>query len=383
MKRFFLCVLPACILFGCGKKMPSSSTNPVAEKNKTITVDSASSRKGPWEHQDLVFVLATASYDDKGRMTKQAISFRELSSGDTATHLLFDIDIKKFGGAVSTTGYNTSGAWYPVQYTRDLSKVYICIERADEMDGIFYFCKLMEYQVATKTFKEIISFDESMSSWYFVEANHTIYWPDDSTKQIIACRVDSAQLDTLHPPIDSLGSCEYFMENNKLQVIADKYANITRWEIDPATNSITKHPLYTKGPYHKKASFTGTSYHKGYVVETYMEEHEKESGVIMHSPAGIIRKLIDFRNYYTHWIDDDHFTLETEDKLLILDKQLEITAELKLSKIHVEDAFTDALVLTYWNEGWHYMVYSADFSHYINLEELGLDPNILYIGVKE
>ncbi len=367
IKIYLYFLLMVGFLLSCGKKKQAEITSNNSDIKDTSTVaPGADTKLGLWEHKDIVMVLSNYDIDPN----KRIVSFMKLGSKDEIPVPLFDINIGKFDGLISTTKYNASGAHYSVQFKNDLSKVYLCIENIDEMEGIFNFCKLVEYDVAKKKFREVISFTESVASWYFFEQKNIIYWDDYSTKSLLSINLDSNITDTILGPKEYSGSVDYQLENDQLTFLFSTNDTLTIWKLSPEDSKPEKIRTIKLGPYKNQKIGGYSSYRKGYMVETF-SDFKTDKGFILHTSSTIKKKYIDFINFGTNWTDDDHFTLEMEDSILIFNKELEVVQKLETHKMHVYQAFPDAILVVFLrNNKWEMALYSTDFLTHKNLSSL-------------
>lgn len=255
----------------------------------------------------------------------------------------------------------------------------MCIEDIDELEGVFNFCKIFEYDTSMHSIKEIVSFNNSVCSWYFWESNNSLYWYDYEKECIISQSLTTQFKDTVLNQTDSIGNLDYVEEGGRLCIISSTKQRIIKYIIS-ADNSLTKVILGTPGPYKGSYRFNNIAYRDNYFVETYSDQ-TKEFGIIMHSPKKNTKKLIEFINYNVHWLDDENFTIQTKNSLIIFDNNLDTVMEYKKYMLHVIEAFPDCILTSCRENGQeNYVLYSRDFKLSKNIDILEEPINLLYVG---
>jgi hypothetical protein len=258
--------------------------------------------------------------------------------------------------------YNSSGAFYPVQFDFLKDKVYLSIYKADEMEGIFEYNKILEYNVKNDSIKEVISFSDYFNSWYLSTLNNKIYGFDTSSKAIVAIELNSLKVDTLYTYTSYFEEIEYYPNNDKsLDIVTfDRKDGVTKFNVNYDTSEIIKTNLYPL------TSFS--SYRNNSVIQTYKDFNNDIEELRIYNNSGKKSIPFNFKNFNTLWINDAEFIAIKENEIQKINTDLEIVNSFKRKNIHVIDVKDDLIFISYSEENEDKVgILSFDFEHLIEI----------------
>ncbi|TXD50623.1 MULTISPECIES: hypothetical protein [unclassified Polaribacter] len=262
--------------------------------------------------------------------------------------------------------YSSAGANYPVQVNFNENKVFMSIYKADEMEGIFDYNKILEYNVKNDSIKEIVSFSDYFNSWSLSTYNNKIYGFDHTSKAFISISLNNLEIDTLYVSNSSFDEIEYHYNKNQfLDIIAFNRENgVIKFNIDFVTNKLNKTILYPLKSF--------SSYRKGIAIGTYKDFSSNTEELTLYNGSNKKSVPFDFKNFNTHWINDSEFLVIKQDEIQKIDTNLEVVDVFKREKIHIIDVTTDFILISYFMENEEKVgLLDFDFKKIIDI------PNIL------
>ena len=369
MKDFNIALLISSLFLlftGCSTKTASHELGQRAESlrddQKGIAEASASGiasvNGGPaaagtaWSSGEII--IASRDYDfDKNHYL---LNIDRISATSSAPVSMYTIDFSNFAGILTGGMYNTSGEYYPVQLSADAKKVYWSIYSADEMEGTFDWCKLLEYNAETETVREIAQFSDYFSSWILSEENNHIYGFTAGKKALLSVNLNTLTVDTLFRSSTYFEDATYVKESGKLVVVPySREEGLLRLTIDLQTQQLSQEKLYSMKDF--------SSYRNGMAVETYTN-HRSIRSIKVYTPGGNKEQAIAFSNHNTYWLDDQHFVVKVGEVLKVYNLNLQETNSLSLEKVNIVDVIGNALLVSYYiNKQKKLMLLSKDFQH--------------------
>ncbi|WP_299683628.1 hypothetical protein [uncultured Dokdonia sp.] len=323
-------------LFSCNEK--KSSKNKVIEQNEvTNKIDVSNINK----ENNSNFIIITHDYNyekDYYRINLNEYNLKGNKLKSNKRNLSFG----KYKDVLMGGKYNTSGAYYPVQFDNNQNKMYMSIYRADEIEGTFDYSKILEYNLKNDSIREIISFSDYFNSWYLSASNKKIFGFDNSIKSLISVELNNSKVDTLYTSNSSFEEIEYHLNKDKsLDVITfDRESGLTKFNVDISTNKTFKTTLQPL------TSFS--SYRKGVILQTYKDftNNIEELRIYKNSKKKSIP--FDFKNFNTYWINDFEFIVIKKDEIQKINTDLEIIDSFSHNKIHVIDVISDLIFVSYY-----------------------------------
>lgn len=275
------------------------------------------------------------------------------------------ISFGKYKDVLMGGKYNSSGAFYPVQFNFLKDKVYLSIYKADEMEGTFDYNKILEYDINSDSIREIMSFSDYFNSWYLSTPNNKIYGFDSSSKSILSIEINTLKVDTLYTYTSYFEEIEYHPDTDKsLDIITfDRKNGVAKFNINYDTSKIIKTNLYPL------TSFS--SYRKNSVVQTYKDYNSDIEELRIYNKSGKKSIPFDFKNFNTLWINDTEFLVIKKNEIQKINTDLEVVNSFKRKNIHVIDVVDDLIFISYFEENEDKVgVLTFDFEHLIEI------PNI-------
>jgi hypothetical protein len=279
-----------------------------------------------------------------------------------------DIDLAPSGGMLSSSKYNSTGSLYPVQFNASLSKIYYSIFKSDEMEGIFDWCKLMEYDTKTKATKEIASFNDNLNAWIYSENTEKIYCFEPVSSALLSFDLTNPSIDTLFKSKMRSEELDYQLRDDKLEVYTfTKNPGLSRVTID-LNSSTVKDEFLLK--LHEFSSFQGNC-----VIEMF-SDFKGVNEIRLYENDNRKTLSFDFRNFKTYWTDANHFTVTAENSLKLFSKNLNIQKEINLEGVHVIDKLDNYLLISYGKaESPKGALLSLDFKKVIDIQNI--DPRMI------
>lgn len=349
-------------LLACKEK--KSSKNKVIEQSEiTYKVDTLNNNKKSKENNS-DFIIITHDYDFEKDYYGIILNEYVLKGSDLKSNI-HDLSFGKFKDVLMGGKYNSSGAYYPVQFDNGQNKIYMSIYKADEMEGTFDYNKILEYNLKNDSIREVISFSDYFNSWYLSTPSNKIFGFDNTTKSLISVDLDSSIVDTLYTSTSYFEEIEYHLNNNKsLDVITfDRENGLIKFNIDLSTNKTVKTTL------HPLTSFS--SYRKGLVIQTYKDFKNNIEELRIYENSKEKSIPFDFKNFNTFWLNDFEFIVIKDDEIQKMNTDLEVINSFKYNNIHIIDVTSDLIFVSYYENN-DKKVGALDFD-FENLIEI---PNI-------
>lgn len=322
------------------------------EPGNKLEKEEPSAENTSWIANEII--IASRDYDfDKNHYL---LNIDKISATSSAPVRMYTIDFSQFAGILTGGMYTTSGEYYPVQLSSDAKKVYWSIYSADEMEGTFDWCKLLEYNTETDTVREIAQFSDFFSSWILSEENNHIYGFTAGKKALLSINLNTLSVDTLFRSNSYFEDATYVKEGDKLVVIPySREDGLLRLTIDLQTQQVSQEKLYSMKDF--------SSYRNGMAIETYTN-HRSISSIKVYTPGSNREQAIVFSNHNTYWLDDQHFVVKVGELLKVYNLNLQEINSLFLEKVNIVDVIGNALLVSYYlHDQEQLMLLSKDFQH--------------------
>lgn len=318
------------------------SNNKVNEQSEVINKVDTSNINNKDQNNDSKFIIITRDYDYEKNYFGINLNEYVLNDSDLKSNKR-NLSFGKFKDILMDGKYNSSGAYYPVQFDYDQNKMYISIYRADEAEGDFNYNKILEYNLANNSIKEVISFSDYFRSWYLSSSSNKIYGFDFPSKSLISVGLDSSIIDTLFTSNTYLKEIEYHLNyDTSLDIIAiDGENGLTKFNIDFSTKKLVKTTLLSLRSF--------SSYRKGLVIQTY-KSIKNNRELRLYDNSNLKSIPFDFINVNTFWINDFEFIVKKEDEIQKINTDLEIINSFKCKKIHVIDVTSNLIFVSYFEK---------------------------------
>ncbi|WP_462318591.1 hypothetical protein [Marinilabilia sp.] len=339
MKSFLL--IPFALIFAIGCNSQQSSNKPgnmSSEGSKTEETSSISNTQSSKE-DSYTMVWVERQFNPNYEYSIFLQSYKD----NVAVGEKTEIDLSSYGGDVMHDKYHSAGSvGFPVQLNSDQTKAYCSIVKNDELEGEFFWAKLIEVQINSGESRVIAEFDGFFPAWHYYEPNNTIYGYLPHKNQLIAINVESGEISIINKFRHYQDELNFYpQENGTIDIItetADKKA--FKHQFSPENNS-TRTTLVAK-------TDQFSSYHNGLMVETYKDWSSEVEEIRIHS-EGKLKKSIPFtfNNFNTYWVSNDEFTCIKEDSVVKMNTELQVTAEFEKKNIHIIDNLDNSLFISY------------------------------------
>lgn len=370
-KMKFITILPVIFLLGCHHKENTSNHDKTIVQKDTFQkerIDKGIDQPTEgitknWHPEPLVFICHDYNFE-KGYY---GLSIHEMHAGNTVPEK--KIDFYPYSGALLQGKYNSSGAYYPVQFNSSLSTFYFSLYKGDEMEGTLDWNKIIEYDVVTDSIREIASFSDYVISWFFAEWNNKIYGFENTKRSFISIALNTLEIDTLYTFKKPFEDIEYHVREDSIleTILFSKDTGVLKLSINLNTDEAKQEKLYDMADF--------SSYKNGQVIEMYNDFRGIE-GIKIHSKEGTQTKPFNFSNFNTYWINDSQFVVMAENELVLFNTALESIATYHKENIHVIDCLENSLFISYSENG----IKKAGFlsQDLKNLKPLdGFDPSVI------
>lgn len=338
MKKNPILILIVLLFYACNEK---KSINKMIKQEVNIKdVDTLN----PIKENNENFVIATIDYDFEADYYGLNLIDYELI-GNSLNSNIRKLSFGKYKDVLMSGKYNSMGAYYPIQFDFSNNKMYFSIYKADEMEGEFYYNKILEYNLNNDSIREIISFSDYLNSWYLSTVNRKIYSFDNTGKTIISVDLLNSIVDTLYKFTSYFDEIDYYPINKDyLNIItSNKDIGVIKFKVNLKTNEISKTEIC-----HPTTS--STSYNNGVVVETFKDYNNyiEELRIYNHSE----RKSIpyNFKNFNVFWISDSNFVAIKENEIQKINLDLEVVNVFKKRRIHIIDVVKNLILISYYED---------------------------------
>ena len=329
------------LLSGCSEKKDS---NTISTDRATKEVTIKSSKKDSIITVTNQFIIVTQNYDfdkDYYGIIKNEFTLKGTRLESTTDSISFG----KFKDVLMGGKYNTSGANYPVQFNPAKTKIYLSIYSADEMEGIFDYNKILEYDMGNDSVREIYSFSDYFFSWYLSESNNKIYGFDNTSKSLVSIDIGNSNLDTLYSSTTHFEEIEYHLRNNEsLDIITfDRDNGVTKFNVNLNTNELSRTPLLPLNSF--------SSYKNGFIVETFKDFKNDIEELRIYSGSNKKSIPFYFNNFNTFWINDSEFIVLKKNLIQKINTDLELMNEFTAVNLHVIDVTAKIILVSYTENG--------------------------------
>lgn len=313
------------------------------------------------------FAIIAHDYDYENNNYGIRIKECEYANGQLASRDK-KIDFGIYKDVLMLGKYNSLGAYYPVQFGADMNKVYLSIYKADEEEGIFYYNKILEYDLKSDSLREVVSLPDYLPSWYYAEPNNKIYGFDNTTRSLISVDILSGKIDTLLSIHVYLENIEYHQVNEgNIEVIGfGKESGVFKLEVNLTNDDVTKTDLYPVADF--------SSYHKGMVVETFKDFRNDKDELRLHTESDVKSIPFDFKNFNTYWINDSEFLVIKDNSIEKVNTSLFTVAVFRKEQIHIIEVLKNSLIISYEQDSDKKIgMLNFDFTHLEEIKEI--DPS--------
>ena len=352
----------------------SINNKSVCSPEKVFVVANSAVKLSITEDTTESFVIVSHDYDFKSNyygITIQKFKDRELKQN------IHKVNLSPYKGVLAPGMYDTKGAYYPVQFNSDFSKLYISIYDANEMEGTFEWSKIIEYDLMNDSIREIAAFSDYFSSWYYSESNNTIYGFDTSSKSVISIDLESTKVNTIHSFEKYFEEIDYQdLDSDSLEILLSRSnENILKMTVDLATNTSSIQELYSVTNF--------SSYKDGKIVETFKDFRNGTEQLRLYSDDEMKREPFDFRNFNTYWINNNEFVIMKENKISKIGTDLKIIDEFKKDKIHIIDVLDNLIAVSYYEKGTRkFGLVDFDFTELIEVSDVNVSNIVLIKNIE-
>lgn len=342
-------------LLACNRK--KSSKKNTIEQNK-VNISSIN------KESNSNFIIITSDYNFEEDYYGINLNKYDLQGSKLKSDKL-NLSFGKFKDVLMAGKYNASGANYPVQFDNVRNKLYLSIYKADEMEGTFDYCKILEYNLKNDSIREIKSFSDYFYSWYLSISSNKLFGFDNISKSIISVELSNSKVDTLYTHNYPFEEIEYYINKDKsLDIITfNRESGLIKFNIDLSTNKILKTTLQPL------TSFS--SYRQGLIVQTYKDFRNNIEELRIYKNSKKKSIPFDFKNFNTFWITDFQFIVIKNNEIQKINTNLEIIDSFSHNRIHIIDVTGDMIFISYYENNEEKIgALSFDFKNLIEI------PNI-------
>ncbi|HAS43911.1 MAG TPA: hypothetical protein DCS93_25770 [Microscillaceae bacterium] len=374
--KLFIALLSVAFLASCGdsgnKDDQSSSNTDTTQQNESKQPETGETTNNSITKTDKKSAegYTLISYVTGGQKKLQVVHYK---SGTNEQLSKKEIDLSKYSkGELAASRYNSTSAWEPVQCNAAMDKFYISLISANMLEGTFEWNKIIEYNTKDGSYKEIVSLDKPMYSWYYVESANKIIGLLE--KQLVSIDLPSQKVEDIFTLDKVPGQTMYDLKENKLKIAAQADKNeVIELLVDINTNKVEKRKI---GMMNQLSSVRNDQY-----VELYKEWKDGGAEEVRLHMDGTKKSIpFNFSNFSSYWINDDQFVLMTKNTLHLMDTQLKEVRKFEKANIHLIDCLESNLLIEYGENTSNKKVALLDFDFKNLIDLKGLGSSLLVIA---
>ncbi|WP_323756534.1 hypothetical protein [Roseivirga sp.] len=370
MKSKAFTLLVALSVIGCSQgttnKVESSNSPQNTVVTDTVIVKTKTTLNQPISENFLV--VSSYNSNEKG---VYGINLKEFEIIDGKTEVKNrNLDLGEYKEGLMNGKYNATGSSFPVQFDLNNNKAYLSIYSDNEIEDIYYYGKILEYDLQTDSIREIITFSDYFRSWHYSPYNNKIYGFDNASESIISIDTKNLEVNTLHTFRTFPEKLEYVETNQGILSIFAYYSpgNLSKYDVNLTNNDFTL-----------KDSFSSTkywSYRKGMITQAFKDFETGHAELRILKNSETKSTPFDLSNFNTYWISDSEFLGIQKNKIVKFNTELQRVNEFTKNSIHVIEVLKNSLVI-FFLEGKEIKLALVDFDFNQFIEIKGIDQNHL------
>jgi hypothetical protein len=382
---FFYIILLSFLLFACQKiNSPadktvienSTSHTFLRDNNSLFHVDSLTELNTNFSPGGKDVFIVTNDYE------KNVLNLKVFNSDFTQLKIKKVINYKLTEGNLSASKYNSSEAYYPIQFKSDFSSCYFFLFKSNEMEDEFSWCKLFEYDLLKDSLKEVLTLGENYAeTWKFVEEVNKIYVIDILSKSLISVDLNKKRFDTIYTA-NSISNADFLLTGDSLKICFVKNRNeIVRLSIDTRSDLFKEETLIIGYDEYSSIKNDQIVIMVNQVTSGNPKEVER---IILYEGKHATEYPYNFANFNSFWVDENHFLTLEENYIKKFDSDLRALKAFKLPRPYIYEILDSSVFVQTRPAGTdlkQYYILSRDLTHakYIGDFE---GEEIVVIGVK-
>jgi len=248
------------------------------------------------------------------------------------------VDLRKYNQALTWSQYNTGYSNCPVQLDSKISKIYISITKGNEITDYYEWTKLLEYNIASDTIKEIITLNGAVDTWIYSELNDKIYWFASDRDSLLSLDLMNGEVKNLYGLEGRFDRMEFqWQHTDSIDFILGFRKEIGKLSLNILNDSIKYTTLLNERRF--------SSFNNELLVTPF--KSNKDGGFVIHNGGNRDSIAVHYFNSNTYWLNNDEIIITMRDSLLKLNLLNKKKTIIKKRKIHVSEVLSNHIIVSY------------------------------------